>query len=877
MQKITLTCLIVLLPVWVYGQPDSLLSRFDAQLTAFPQEKIYLHIDKPYYISGENIWFRAYLVDAGAHMPVSASRYIYVELINPLDSVVSRVKIRSEDDAYYGHINIPNDVPEGDYTIRAYTHFMQNLDEHYLFTRPVRIGDPQARLLQVDTNFRFDTDGKIMAELKFSHVSLHSPLVPQTIKIVAGSTRLMNVKCENDGVANVDFKLSSLSGKRIMLLETVYRNYRYRQYIPIPVSDNDFDVSFYPEGGHLLQGTPCKVAFKAMKSNGQSINIEGTLFDQGGMEVRTIQSTHLGMGTFRLLPVKGKTYYAICKYNGQSKRFDLPPALQDGYSLAVNPVKDRVFISVQRPAGVLQQDTLYLLAHTRGIVKYIGIWDHSKESVLFAKDVFPSGVAQILLLDARMRPVSERLVFVNNNDQAQVTYQPDKTNYESRSLVRNQVTLTGFDQQPLTGSFSVSVTDDRDVTPDTISSILTNLLLTSELRGYIENPAFYFQGNAKAGIELDLLMLTQGWRRYDISRLTQGRMAYPGIYLEVGPEISGTVKRLVRGIPVEGIEVAILSINGGYFETTTTDKDGRFFFQNCEFPDSTHFFVRVVPRVGLKSMDLSVDSVTYPPRTLPAAIAGEVDKGMFAKYADKAEQKYTFENGIRTVHLTEVVITAQRKPPHKSMYYSSADYTVTEEQLEKRSITNIYDFIRQIQGVEILTIDGKKCIFFRGESQSFTGRAKKQPLLLIDNMPTDITVLENINMQDIAQIDVIHNATSLTRLGAIGGNGVIAVYTKTNKERPVIKPFHIKALLPLGYQLPLEFYAPKYDTSEKRKSSIPDLRTTIYWQPNIEVDSDGQASFEFYTADVESTYTTIIEGVMEDGKIIRHIGKISIK
>ena len=101
--------------------PDSLIFLFNSQLSIFPQEKIYVHTDKPYYISGERIWLRTYLTDAVSHIPASVSRYVYVELIDPLDSIVTRVKIRQDEGVYHGHLLIPDDVPEGDYTLRAYT------------------------------------------------------------------------------------------------------------------------------------------------------------------------------------------------------------------------------------------------------------------------------------------------------------------------------------------------------------------------------------------------------------------------------------------------------------------------------------------------------------------------------------------------------------------------------------------------------------------------------------------------------------------------------------------------------------------------------------------------------------------------------------
>ena len=154
---------------------DRLFSLFEKQFEIFPQEKIHLHTDKPYYISGEKIWFRAYLADAKSHEPIAVSRYVYVELINPLDTVITRVKIRQEEGAYHGYLPIPEDAPEGDYTMRTYTAFMRSLDENYFCTKAIRIGAPQARTVRTKTAFTFESDRRVHATFRFSHVDTTNP------------------------------------------------------------------------------------------------------------------------------------------------------------------------------------------------------------------------------------------------------------------------------------------------------------------------------------------------------------------------------------------------------------------------------------------------------------------------------------------------------------------------------------------------------------------------------------------------------------------------------------------------------------------------------------------------------------------------------
>jgi hypothetical protein len=391
-------------------------------------------------------------------------------------------------------------VPEGDYTLRAYTAFMQSLEEHYLFTGPIRIGDPQAGAVAIETDFFFESERRIHATFSFSKPGSTEPFIPEWVKVSVNQGRRMEIKVERDGKATINFNLPANSSKRVMLLEAMTARNVYRSFIQVPVPDSDFDVAFYPEGGSLLQGTGSRVVFKAMKSNGQSANISGVVYDNLGNETGTFKSDYLGMGTFLHLAEKGKTYHAVCENEkGQSKRFDLPAAIDHGYALSVNLVRENLYVSVLQPAGANDHSPLHLIALTRGVVHFADTWDRNRESLIIRQEIFPSGVLHLVLFNNQHQPVSERLLFINNRqDQAQVSYQSSRESFAPRSLVQSSVTVTDSNGEPLTGSFSVSVTSDNYVTPDTTADILTQLLLTSDLRGHIEHPAFYFQNTSSS-------------------------------------------------------------------------------------------------------------------------------------------------------------------------------------------------------------------------------------------------------------------------------------------------------------------------------------------------------------------------------------------
>ena len=186
----------------------------------------------------------------------------------------------------------------------------------------------------------------------------------------------------------------------------------------------------WPEGGYLLDGAECVVAFKALNSEGLPDKVKGRIVDSAGNEYAQLDTQHEGMGLFSFVSKEGIDYFAICKdEHGKEKRFSLPPARKGTYSLQVETNQNKLIVSVLQSSDIKQKGQLFLLLHTRGIVHYASPWDQNYSSISFDTKTFPSGVMQIILLDGTMNPLSERLVFCRNNDQARVKFATDRQNY----------------------------------------------------------------------------------------------------------------------------------------------------------------------------------------------------------------------------------------------------------------------------------------------------------------------------------------------------------------------------------------------------------------------------------------------------------------
>ena len=857
---------------------DSLIGRIVEQIVLFPQEKIHLQTDKPVYIAGETVWLRAHVADAVMHTPI-VSQYVYAELINPLDSVVERVKIKQEQGAFSGHIELDQVLTEGDYTLRAYTENMLNPGADYYFRKRLRVEGPLSATVNTKVTFRFEKGDRLTAEVCFEDIRSRKKIVPDRLRMRINEQPLTEVSTDDDTISRYSFRLAGESDRRVLCVETA----KSSEYIQVPYPQCDYEVYFFPEGGNLPAGARGVIAFKALTSGGTPANVTGQILDSAGNIYARLETAHDGMGKLYMAAEEATRYYALCtNEQGLEKRFELPPALRNAYSLKTQTVADSVLVSVLRSADIEVPQELFLVLHTRGIIHYAERWDGNYSKVSFDMRDFPSGIMQVILFDAEMNPLSERLVFCLNDDQAKTQLSTDRQNYEKRQQVSADVKITGPDGLPRDGNFSVSVTDDNDIKQDTSLSILTSLLLTSDIKGHVNNPNFYFtEDNHMAGYALDLLMMTNGWRRYNIPEVLAGQYQKLKFPPKVGMEITGRVRTLIAGRPVEKAEVAAFSWASGYFDETVTDSTGRFAFRGIEFHDSTGFVIQALNKKGRPGVELLIDNDLFPritglPVTAVSGIEATADGEQVRSYITKADTKYTMDYGMRTIDIEEVVITA--KAPEKKQY--SFSYYMPKVNQPSLNVLD-YDQIEElhpiltselIYQIPFTRVEGGKVII---ERMKFGLNGTVYAVLIIDDMIIHEYDIDEIDPYSIERIAVLKGGQA-AMLGGAGAGGAIVITTRKGADiYKEVPKFNIRTVTPLGYQSPAEFYSPRYETLEERESGPPDLRTTIFWNPSVTVSEDGKAALDFYTADTPSEYTLLIEGITSDGLIIHSRNRIS--
>ena len=345
---------------------DTIIAHFSL-MERIPKEKLYLHLDKPFYGAGEKIWFKGYLVNANTHQDNAQSNFIITELINRSDSIVERKKIRRDSLGFHNAFTLPATLPAGDYYLRGYTNWMLNDDPDFFYSRNIKIGNSIDNTIVSNIEYQQEDDTHYTAKIKFTS-NVQAVFENTTIKYLY----LENGKIKNKGKKKTDengwisISLPDLKSPATRRIEVEFDDtqYIYKRTFYLPVFTNDFDVKFFPEGGALLSIPHQNVAFKAQGADGFSKDIEGFLFNSKGDTLTNFRSEHNGMGVFTMNPIDNETYYITAKTNDSiTKRFDLPAVEPKGISIAMSHYKQEIRFEVQKTEATEWPQKLFLLAH----------------------------------------------------------------------------------------------------------------------------------------------------------------------------------------------------------------------------------------------------------------------------------------------------------------------------------------------------------------------------------------------------------------------------------------------------------------------------------------------------------------------------------
>ena len=785
------------------------IKRYFTTIDNIFKEKLYLHIDKPFYGAGDNIWYKGYLLNGLTHRDNSPTNFIYVELYNHNDSLIIRQKIRRDQNNFTGNIEVPAEIIPGDYYLRSYTSWMLNWDSDYFYQKNLKIGNSIAKKIESKVEFKHDSKNNYVAEITMLEEG--KPFVNKNISFALRNkdkaVQKKNVKTSKDGKFTIT--LDQLKGdKGIINFDLDDKMYKFRNSYIVPSGSDDFDVAFFPEGGSLLQGVSQNVAFKVINTDGLSEQATGYLIENSDT-LQTITTEHDGMGIFSLYADKSSKYKVVMKNEKNIIReFSLPEIEEVGMNISIVQNRGMLFYKILKTENTPISDQLYLIIQTRGKLLLSSPLNETNMSGQYEINNFPEGIIHFLVVDgATKKPITERLSLVQHKDQH--NWSMTMSVKEQRRRSQNKITVNIKDTQgkPVQGNFSVAITDAVIVKPDsTAENIRSSFLMSSELKGYIENPGFYFNNvNARTQRYSDLLMMTHGWRKYADFDFTKIPEVVDNHYIEQGQFVAGIVKNAI-GSMSKDVSVRVWSLDNGANLRAKTNERGEYLIDGIEFPDSTKFKVRAT-RVNGPTLPLLT---VFPEKDFFPRAYNRNPYNIFKDfsmddYLKNTQDKYYYEGGMRVYNLREVEVTARKDDGGlKSAYSNIAEFSMTAKTLEERMGLSLIQVLQEMPGV--YSEDG--------ETVMISG-ARGYPLILINDIKypgeDGQQLLQFTDILDVERIDILRNATA-TIFGNEGNNGAIIL---TMKRGSVIKDKDdgVVSFMPMGYTKTAKFYIPKYETA----------------------------------------------------------------
>jgi len=864
-------------------------------------EKLYLQLDKPYYALNDTIWFKAYLLNANYLVPSVKSGFVYADILNDSSKVIKQYRFPAGEGLTWGNIGLSDkEFTPGTYSIKAYTNWMRNYGDDGFFTKQFYISNAgESSLLVNSTVGETTANGVKTANVKLLFSDMNKiayAAKPLQLQVMAGNKRLYNQKLQTgvDGGLDVKFAIPDKASNLSIIATSDTKD--KKAVIPILLNRaENADIQFMPEGGDLVAGTVAKIGLKAIGEDGKGIDISGGIFNQNQKPVSRFMTTHNGMGSFNMDVVPGDTYTAkINLPGGIDKTVVLPAVKNSGTVLHVTNTTERDSLEVVIAATediASAGSSYFLIGKARGIICYaavVGFHDGRYLTKKIAKSLFPTGIAHFVLMTTKQAPLNERLVFINHNDNLNIGLDANKPVYNTRDSIGIKLKITDADGKPVTGSFSIAVTDDAQVKTDSLQNenILSRFLLTSDIKGYVEQPGYYFSANKPAvWNDLDNLLLTQGWNSYDLKQPPK---------FEADPQfkVSGHITNAFNK-SLKGTQVLLLSKLPAIVKDTLTGADGRFSFTRFPRVDTPVFIVQAVNKRG-KSFNVmvNVDEVKppdYAKATLPPLAPWYVNSDTtllnYAKTNKVAKQQEYAPDGGRI--LKEVKITAKKivKDSQNLNGPGNADIVLDEKEVEKQGKKTFLDVLlekvkgfrlKYKKGVPYYAVDGLATWFIMDGYDLKT-------VLHPDTIDDVIYYLKNHTAEDIKGIEVMttsKNAMSyyqrFCRDCELGSIAFIEITTRSGHGPIIDNTPGVYLYKPLPISWPKQFYKPKYLVKDAI-SKIPDLRSTITWEPNILTNANGEASVSFYSAGSASTYTLIVEGTDLNGSLGYTVKKITIK
>jgi hypothetical protein len=770
---ISAICLLTLLKVSGQQNLNDIQAAFRGYNNSSLTEKVFTHTDKNFYLAGEIIWFKLYVVNGDDNKPIDLSKVAYAEVLDKDQKSVLQGKIALDKGMGSGSLYIPLSFNSGVYRLRAYTNWMKNFDPAYYFEKPITIVN-----------------------------STRSP------------------------------------GK----YTSPARNY---------------DLQFFPEGGNLVQGIQSKMAFKIVDQSGKGIDCKGFVVNKNNDTVATFHPVKFGIGNFDFTPATGDIYKAIVQLPDTTFTRELPVPLEQGYVLRLNSANgSQLRLSIT--TNVKSADVVYLFVHTKQISKIAerGVLVNGAVEFTIDKNRMSDGISHITIFDRNNLPVCERLYFTQPGQKLIIQPTVEQQEIASRKKMNLAVTSIDESKQPVPADLSVSVYRVDSLQPAQNDAIDSYLWLTSDLRGTVESPGYYFsERNLEIDEATDNLMLTHGWRRFTWQNvLKSAKPSYSFVPEYKGHIIYAKVTNKTNHLPAADV-LAYLSVPGSRVQlyNSRSDSTGIVRFYTKDFYGPSEIVLQTDATDTIYRIEL-VDpfSGKMSSTSLPALELSESMKAIISDYNLSMQVQNSFI-GDKLKQFDAPFIDTNAFFGNPDIQYLLDNYTrysTMEEVLREY----VYEVLvrRQKENFHLIVSDVDNKIFL------------DDPLTLINGIPVfDPNKVIKYDPLKVKKIDIVKRKYFY---GPSIFNGILNFVTYQadpsilSDMKPVVLEYE-------GLQYQREFYSPVYEAQEQISSRLPDFRNVLYWSPDIRTDPQGKAEINFFSSDLKGKYIAVLQGMSADGRL----------
>jgi hypothetical protein len=754
---------------------DNLQQAFNNYQSGAPQEKLFVHTDKTFYLAGETIWFKVYAVDASFHRPLGTSSISYIEILNRDLKPVLQSNVSMMNGSGNGSLTLPGSIITGNYIFRAYTSWMKNFSPDFYYEQ-----------------------------------TLH---VVNTLK----------------------------------------------QPVIVSISKPPVSIQFFPEGGNEVAGFLTKIAFKALNDDGRGLDCTGIIINQNNDTITRFQSLHNGMGNFQLKPEKNSSYFALVRVNDSLIKLKLPDAEDHGFIMNISEEETGKLTVGVRATPEFNNTNVYLFTQTNQRIKNIQtkVITNGETSFQLDKKDLGDGISGITLFNNLRQPVCERLVFKRPLENLFIQAKTDQAVYDSRKPVQIELSTSDNNNLAVTGNCSLSVfmIDSLQHIPE--QNIVSYLFLSSDLKGRIESPEYYFTNiDKKTDEALDNLLLTQGWRRFKWNDIFEFKKPFFEFLPEVeGPVVNGRIVNKSTGTPVAS-SGAYLSIPGNdfAFSSATSDAQGIVHFG---FKDIYKNNAIVVQPAQQKDSNYRVDiSNPFSDKFSSGYIRSLVLSGDQANallnrsIGNQVENTYGTDKKHQFVVMNADTTSFYGKP---DKLYNLDDYTRFQTMEEV-----LREYVEDVR----IRKEGNKFIF-KVRNRLFGTYFEEDPLILLDGIPvTDASKIVALDPLKVQKIEVVmHNYY----IGSSRFEGIVNVKSYSGELGSTQIDPNSLVVEYEGLQQQREFYSPTYTSRDEQDSHLPDFRNVLYWDPEIRTGPNGKTHVSFYTSDLKGKFAVIIQGISAEG------------